>query len=232
MENWKWDFHSSKKVEQEIAKKLRITKILFTGGRKIETIKNWRIVYEPGKESECCESASQWDSVAEPGESLTDERDFHDLKGSNSSGAPHVPTKPSTIPSRSEKPSRESAMPNDTRNTMGIWETFLKAYLLVKDNPYLASKIPRIWHLPLAKWNKTLEWGEMRRVLQNRTQVKMGFKDLYSTLEEFTLVVLWWINRGIRSWKCIVENSRTLWNFRAGKSNSILKYAPVHRFLT
>ena len=30
------------------------------------------------------------------------------------------PTQPLAIPSRSEKPSREPAMPNDTRNAMGI----------------------------------------------------------------------------------------------------------------
>ena len=52
--------------------------------------------------------------------SLTDEREFHDPDGSSSSGASHVPTRPLTIPSRSEKPSREPTMPNDTRNAMGI----------------------------------------------------------------------------------------------------------------
>ena len=52
--------------------------------------------------------------------SLTDERDFHDAEGSSSSGSSHVPTRPLNVPSRSEKPSREPAMPNDTRNAMGI----------------------------------------------------------------------------------------------------------------
>ena len=52
--------------------------------------------------------------------SLIDERDFHDPEGSSSSGASHVPTRPLIFPSRSEKPSREHAMPNDTRNAMGI----------------------------------------------------------------------------------------------------------------
>ena len=52
--------------------------------------------------------------------SLTDARDFHDPEGPRSPGASHVPTRPLTIPSRSEKPSREPAMPNDTRNAMGI----------------------------------------------------------------------------------------------------------------
>ena len=51
--------------------------------------------------------------------SLTDARDIHDPERSTSSGASHVPTRPFTVPSRSEKPSRELAMPNDTRNAMG-----------------------------------------------------------------------------------------------------------------
>ena len=52
--------------------------------------------------------------------SLTDGREFHDPEGSSSSGASHVLTRPLTIPTRSEKPSREPTMPNDTRNAMGI----------------------------------------------------------------------------------------------------------------
>ena len=49
---------------------------------------------------------------------LTDERDVHDPEKSSSSGATLVPTRPLAVPSRSEKPSREPAMPNDTRNAM------------------------------------------------------------------------------------------------------------------
>ena len=110
-------------------------------------------------------------------------------------------------------------------------ETSLTAYLLENDNPCLAAKTPGIWHYLLAKWNETVGWIEMRRVQQYRTQVKKGFKDLYSTPEELNLIMVWWITRGIRSWRCILENSRTLWSFSVGKSTSRLKYAPVHSFL-
>ena len=53
----------------------------------------------------------------------------------------HVPSRPLTIPSRSEKPSLDLAMPHDTQNAVGIsGNFFLKAYLFEKDNSYLASK--------------------------------------------------------------------------------------------
>ena len=51
--------------------------------------------------------------------SLTDEGDFHDPEGTSSFGAFNVHSRPLTIPSRSEKPSREPAMPKNTRNAMG-----------------------------------------------------------------------------------------------------------------
>ena len=38
----------------------------------------------------------------------------------------------------------------------------------------------------------------MRRVLQCRTQIKKGCKDLYSTLEELIVIKVWWTIQGIR----------------------------------
>ena len=63
---------------------------------------------------------SEIQELQNKGNSLTDDREFNEFERSSSSGASHVPTRPLTIPSRSEKPSREPTMPNDTRNAMGI----------------------------------------------------------------------------------------------------------------
>ena len=50
--------------------------------------------------------------------------------------------------------------------------------MLEKDNPYLASRIPGIWHYLFAKWNKT---AEMRRDARSSTipnQSQERFKNL------------------------------------------------------
>ena len=90
--------------------------------------------------------------------SLTDARDFHDPERFSSSGSSHVPTRSLTIPSRSEKPSREPATPNGTRSAYGYFgQRLLKANLLENDNPYTASRILGIWQCFFAKGNKTGE---------------------------------------------------------------------------
>ena len=109
---------------------------------------------------------SQIQELHNKANSLTDKRDFHDPEGSSSSGASYVPSRSMTILSRNEKPSRDPAMPNDTWNAMGTSGNVLKAYLLEKDNPYLASRIPGIWHYLLAKWKKD---SRMRRDAQSST---------------------------------------------------------------
>ena len=83
--------------------------------------------------------------------SLPYETGFHDPEGSSRSGASYVPSRPLTIPSRIEKSSREPAMPNDTRNAMSTSGNVFEAYLLEKDNPHLASRIPGIRHYLRAK---------------------------------------------------------------------------------
>ena len=119
MENWNWEIDFSKKVEQEIAKKLL-------------NYDHWRQKKLDNQElKKCLWTQERSPSVVNQlmGEiqelqnkvnSLTDERDFHDPEWSSSSWASHVPTRPVTFSSRSEKPSREPTMPNDTRNAMGI----------------------------------------------------------------------------------------------------------------
>ena len=80
----------------------------------------------------------------------------------------HVPSRPLTIPSRSEKPSLDPAMPHDTRNAGGIsGNFFLKAYLLEKDNSYLASKSLR----------EMEQDSKMRRDAQSSTIPNPGVMD-------------------------------------------------------
>ena len=53
-------------------------------------------------------------------------------------------------------------------------------------------------------------------------------------LVELILTVAWWINRDFQYRKRTLDNSQTLWNFKAGKSTSRLKYVrkqPILRWL-
>ena len=50
---------------------------------------------------------------------LSDAKEFHDLETASNSGATHVPSQPSTIPSPRNMPCRDSGMPHDTRNIVG-----------------------------------------------------------------------------------------------------------------
>ena len=51
--------------------------------------------------------------------SLSDAREFYDPETASSSGATHVPSQPSAIPSPSAMPCCDSGFPHDTRNIVG-----------------------------------------------------------------------------------------------------------------
>ena len=70
--------------------------------------------------------------------SLSETREFYDPETASSSGATHVPSQPSTIPSPRTMPCRDSGLPDDAH------------YQLEKVEPPLSSTIQRIWH-PLLK---------------------------------------------------------------------------------
>ena len=54
--------------------------------------------------------------------------------------------------------SRDSGLPLDTRNSMGIFrKRFLKAYMLEKDHPQLSSRIHRNCDHLLADWEHLLQ---------------------------------------------------------------------------
>ena len=51
--------------------------------------------------------------------SLSDAKEFYDSETASSSGATHVPSQPSTMPSPRTMPCRDSELPHDTRNIVG-----------------------------------------------------------------------------------------------------------------
>ena len=118
----------------------RVNILISTGAQEAEQARQARIdelsMNGERRPSAVNQLMSQIQELQNKANSLADERYFH------SSGASSVPSRPLTILSRSEKPSRELAMPNDTRNAMVLREPFLKAYLLEADKPYFASRIP------------------------------------------------------------------------------------------
>ena len=81
----------------------------------------------------------------------------------SSSGASHVLSQPWNFLSPRGMLSRDSRLPLDTRNTMSISGTFMKAYLLEKDHPQLSSRIHGIWHRLLYwKYHGTWKRSETR----------------------------------------------------------------------
>ena len=111
----------SRKSSKRLPRNCGITKILLTGGRKNRQSRIEELsMNQERSPSVANQLLSEIQKLQNNANSLTDERDFHDAEGSSSSGSSHVPTRPLNVPSRSEKPSREPAMPNDTRNAMGI----------------------------------------------------------------------------------------------------------------
>ena len=151
---------------------------------------------------------------------------FYDPETASSSGATHVPSQPSTIPSPRTMPCRDSGLPHDTRNICGY---FRKPFWTTT----CSSTIQRIWQPLLANWDLTLlevqsdprvKWHENRKIrpyLYHASKVEVL---CWIILVELILTVVWLIIRDSRFRKCIWENLLTLWNFRAGKSTSKLKY--------
>ena len=72
--------------------------------------------------------------------SLSDAREFHDPETADSSRASHVTSPPLTNPSYRTVPRRDSGLPPETLNMMGISDV-LNDYLLEKDNLKISRKI-------------------------------------------------------------------------------------------
>ena len=221
MENWNWEIDASKKVEQEIVKKLLNDEDSVHWRQKkldnqelkhfLRTRRGVRVLWSTFwvRFRNC---RTRWIPR------LIKEI-FTTLKDRAALEHPTFPLDPwlFRVAAKNQAASLQCRMIHGTLRVFR--ETFLKAYLLEKDNPYLASKIRGTWHDLFAKRNKTIEWDDMRRVLQYRTRIKKRYKDLYSTLEEFIVIMVWWTFQGTRSWKCIWKNSWDSMEFLSWKVN-------------
>ena len=82
--------------------------------------------------------------------SLSDARDFHDPETVGSSGASHVTSPPLTNPSCRTVPRRDSGLPPETLNMMGISDVFERLPAR-EGQPQNISKNHGIWHLLLVE---------------------------------------------------------------------------------
>ena len=171
--------------------------------------------------------------------SLSDAREFHDPETAGSSEASHVTSSPLTNPSYRTVPRRDSGLPPETLNMMGISDVF-ERLLAREGQPQNISKNHGIWHLLLVEWNQNfhnIRWQQDRRGdLSNKTY---PIRETFSTVEmefhvilvELILTVVWWSTRDFQSRSCILQNSLTPWNLKAGKSISRLKFVRRQRIL-
>ena len=168
--------------------------------------------------------------------SLSDARDFYDPESGSSSGMSRVFQ--STVKNSESQPEPCLAAIRDCRMIHGILrvlqETFLNDSLLEKDDPLLCSTIQRIWHRPLKNWDLTFleiqsNWKvKWDKYLYHASKVEV---DCWIILVELILTVVWLIFRDFQPRSCIWENFLTLWNFKAGKSTSRLKYVLKQQIL-
>ena len=105
----------SRKSYENLPRNRRITKNLFRRNRSSKTRKNWWIDYESREESYDCVS------IADLNSELTEQSKFlvrcqRILRSWNS----NVPDQASSFPSPRTMPSRDSGLPHDTQNCMGI----------------------------------------------------------------------------------------------------------------
>ena len=167
--------------------------------------------------------------------SSTDTRDLYDPETASSSGASHVSSQPLNIPSPRAMLSRDSGLPLDTRNSMGISGNVFERHLLEKDHPQLSSRYQRMLHLLTdqdqeIQWHMEDLWDEIRRVLQYQPHVSIKVLKpwtVYHTGGTYILRLVRWITRDIRYRNCIVEKFPDNEISKNGKSTSRLKYVQI-----
>ena len=169
LESSKLETASSRKIAQEIAKKLRKWKRICC--EVTDRARQLRIdklsMQQERNPSTVSQLLTQHSGFAEQSE-------FLDLTILRQRAALEHPTFPAN-PWIFRVPEVRFAAIRDCRSIHGIpWvlqETFLKAYLLEKDLPQLPSRIDGIWHHLLVDWHQEIlwnmeeEWDEIRRVL-------------------------------------------------------------------
>ena len=81
--------------------------------------------------------------------SLSDAREFYDPESGSSSGATHVPSQPSTIPSPRTLPRCDSGLRHDTRNFTGTTGIVLGRPPAHEGRSYILQQVKEFWHHPL-----------------------------------------------------------------------------------
>ena len=116
-----WKTHSSEKIEQKIAKKLR--ELRRTCCEETDRARQARIdelsMHQERNPKTASQLLTQIRDLQNKVNSLSDGREFYDPETASSSGATHVPSQPLTIPNPTTMPCRDSGLLHDTWNIMG-----------------------------------------------------------------------------------------------------------------
>ena len=241
VENWKWGMDSTEQVKQTIAKKFKNWEE-FVAKKQIELDKQEFVNCLCIKRGILRLWVSSWLKIRiyiNKENSLSDTTEFYVLKQRAALEQPTFPVNPRVF--RVPEPCLAAILDcHDARNIVVLQETFLNDYLLEKDKPILSSQIQRIWHPLLKNWDLTLQetqsdqkvkWDENRKIRRYLHHASKEALEYWTRLVELILTMVWWITREFRSRKCILENSQTHWNFKAGRSTSRLKYVQRQQIL-
>ena len=170
--------------------------------------------------------------------SLSDVRELWDPESGSSSGATHVPSQHSTVPSPRTMPRRDSGLPHDTKNFTGTSGNVFerppaqeeRSSTIFNNSKNLASSSPDLILQELER-DRRVKWKEdlwTRQSFHHTSQVEV---ECWITLVELFLTVVWLIIRDFRFRNCTWWNFLTLWNFKAGKSTSRLKFGRKQHIL-
>ena len=238
VENWKWGIDSSEKIKQKIAKKLKNWEE-FVAKKQIEQDQQGLMICLCIKSGILRLWVNCWlefriDRTKQIPCQMRE--NFTILKQRAALERATFPVNPLPF----QVPGLCLAAILDCRTTHGklrvLQETFVNDCLLEKDKPILSSTIQRIWQPLLWNWDlifqeipsdRRVEWDENRRIRQYLHHASKVEVESLIILVELILTVVWLIC--IRN--CIWESFLTLWNFKAGKSTSKLKYVQNQQIL-
>ena len=152
---------------------------------------------------------------------LSDTREFYDPDSGSSSGATHVPDQTSTFLSPWTLPRFCSGLPRDTHNGTVITGNVFEWPLAQE-----GQSSSQDWDLILSKRQEKeiVKWKENRRLRQFLHLTSKVEVACWIILVELILAMVW---RNIREFPLrngILENFLTLWNFKAGKSTSEMRF--------
>ena len=222
MDNRNREIGSSKKIMQGIAKKL----------------KNW----DERNPTTVSQMMAQIRESQNKVNSLSDAREFYDLEWGSSSGATHVPDRTSTILRPRTLPLCDSGFPRDTLKSKGIRGNFferpsaregLSSTILNNSKNFGILSGIEAWYYRIYKEGRK-RWKENRWTRRFKCLTSKVEVECWIILVELILTVVWWIIRDLLLRIGILEFFMTLWNLKAGKSTSELRFVheqPILRSL-